>query len=111
MKFRPQFHLWHLLALTTLVCVVCAFPILLGPVLFTFVTATVAVGAVRLLTLRQLTIVLWIAAAIVVPFAVMVGVHIARDIERQNTESIEQQQMIDTYLEKEEWNRRAMQLH
>jgi len=84
MKFRAQFHLWHLLALTTLVCVVCAFPILLGPVLFICVTATVAVGAVRLLTRRQLTIVLWTAATIAVAFGVVVGLQLAWLIERHD---------------------------
>jgi hypothetical protein len=84
MKFRPQFQLWHLLALTTLVCIVCAFPILLGPVLFICVTATVAVGALRLLTRRQLTIVLWIAATIAVAMAVVVGQQYIWLVERHD---------------------------
>lgn len=47
-------------------------------------TATVAVGAVRLLTLRQLTIVLWTAVAMVVAMTVVVGQQYIWLIERHD---------------------------
>ena len=74
---RPQFCLWHLFALITVVCAMCAFPILHSPpVLVVAVTSAVSGCAVWLLTKRQLMVVMWTAATIVVAFAVVIGLQV-----------------------------------
>lgn len=76
MTFRPQFRLWHLLVLTTAVCVMSAFPIIAVPVLVLSAIFMISAGAVLFLSRRQLIILLWTAAACVIAFAIVIGLHV-----------------------------------
>ena len=75
-----QFHLWHVLLLTTVVCIVCASPSLLAPVLF--IGATAGFCAARFLDMRPSVIVLWTAATPIAVLWIVLGIQLIWLIER-----------------------------